>query len=64
MINKTQGTERRIFRVKSGQVENTFPDETSVISSSFSSQMKMDDQNIRTEEEEETLANILSAVFT
>lgn len=41
MINKTQGTGRRTFGVKSGQVENTLPDENLVISLSFSSQMKM-----------------------
>jgi len=43
MINKTQGAGIRIFRVKSIQVDNTIPDENVFISSSFSSQMKMDD---------------------
>lgn len=63
MITKTQGTGRRIFRVKSSQMENT-PRLKFCIFLSFSSQMKIVDQNIRTKKEEETLTNTLSSIFT
>lgn len=45
-------------------MDNIFPDENLVKSSSFDSQMKMDDQNAKTEEEEKTVANIVSGIFT
>lgn len=47
MTKKAQATGIRVCRGRSSQVENRLPDKNLVIFSSFSSQMKVDDQKLK-----------------